>query len=1410
MGIPKFFRYISERYPLTSQLIEENKIPEFDNLYLDFNGIIHNCSHPNDEDAHFRMSEEQIFTAIFAYVDLLFGKIKPKKLFFMAVDGVAPRAKMNQQRSRRFRTAKEAKEVREKAESKGEKLPEEKAFDSNCITPGTPFMVRLSAQLRYFVNKKITEDANWRGVQVVLSGHEVPGEGEHKIMEYIRLSRAQPDYNPNVRHCLYGLDADLIMLGLLSHDPHFCLLREEVKFGPAAKKKGNISLENLNFYLLHLSLMREYLDLEFRDIEDTLAFAYSLERVIDDFILLAVFVGNDFLPNLPDLHIHENGLERLFDVYKKVLPSLDGYINEGGVINPKRLQVVLDEMTIWEREIYEKEYADSNWFKGKRSKHVQEMELARKRAKLVLTRPQRDIFDQVQQFVLQNRRKSTQHRTTTLTMPNTFPARERKFISTLAEELHLSVTWDEYDEEDQNLVTWRIPGVSDEPSAEPDVERSNGDENTEDEWEDVDEEDEEGRVAVDRVLKKFDKAPVMDDDEGGGFDARHEQSINEKMAEWKRGYYKEKLKISFDDPEDMHDLIYRYVEGLQWVMHYYYSGIASWGWFYNYHYAPRISDLRGLGDMSFAFELGKPFHPFEQLMGVLPSASKDHIPLAYQDLMYDPNSPILDFYPLEFEQDLNGKKQEWEAIVKIPFIDEQRLLRAMHSREHRLTPEERRRNDFGTSTKFFFNPGEPTVYPSSLPDFFPPIYRCTCKTEFFDLPTLDGLHLVPGLCEGVCLGAEALAGFPSLDTLPHTAQLGFHGVNVHNSESRNKSMVVHIQNPHENRKVEDIAKEMVGKRTFIGWPFLQEGLVTAVSDSLFKYEKLVLVPGTPEKVVSNPHSHQGLSHWKGKAERIESIYSKKCGVITGDVDVLVHVRPLKGLKRLESGALVKDYEGPEKELEQAVQMVISEIASEDPRFLEKDAPPLSEEFPDGTNIFFLGEHAYGAAAQVSSTTDSALSVVLAFFPSDKTENNKFKTIVDSRVSQHYLPSYKAASAIGMSPRALSKITSSFMVLTSDHQKNNLGLSIKFEAKGLKVIDYSLKTGRYWEFSEKAVDLIREYKDKFPEIFAILDQGGDDMARDTDIFDSHADARVKEVKSWLKLKGVRDLEPVSLFSDSLAKSTVKEIEQVADDINKNRSKATIKKAIVKNIPRHAVLKPSHAIYRLQNQHFALGDRVTMVQDSGGVPLSAKGVVVGLNTKSMDVVWDVPFMSGTTLGDRCSQYRGSTVEFNSCLNLSNPQFIASTSPGSTYPPRPNVPFKPRSGPYPAIQPAPGHQAVAGFRSAAQNQHQPPVAIMSNPNRGRGGLVPRVPRGGPPFNGYAGSPNGRGGPPINGRPTSTTEDAPGGEASGSTSQPAMRSYPHPRGGSRGRGYMSHLDRGRGRGYRGRGRGIVHAESS
>lgn len=82
-------------------LIFRLQLPQFDNMYLDMNGIIHVASHPNDLDVHFRITEEQIFRDIFHYIETLFRLIQPQKLFFMAVDGVAPRAKMNQQRGRR-------------------------------------------------------------------------------------------------------------------------------------------------------------------------------------------------------------------------------------------------------------------------------------------------------------------------------------------------------------------------------------------------------------------------------------------------------------------------------------------------------------------------------------------------------------------------------------------------------------------------------------------------------------------------------------------------------------------------------------------------------------------------------------------------------------------------------------------------------------------------------------------------------------------------------------------------------------------------------------------------------------------------------------------------------------------------------------------------------------------------------------------------------------------------------------------------------------------------------------------------------------------------------------------------------------------------------------------------------------
>ena len=94
-------------------------------------------------------------------------------------------------------------QARAEAKRKGEDVPAEgEAFASNCITPGTSFMGRLNEHLRFFIRKKLAEDAAWRRPRIVLSGHDVPGEGEHKIMEYIRLAKREPGYKPNTRHCM--------------------------------------------------------------------------------------------------------------------------------------------------------------------------------------------------------------------------------------------------------------------------------------------------------------------------------------------------------------------------------------------------------------------------------------------------------------------------------------------------------------------------------------------------------------------------------------------------------------------------------------------------------------------------------------------------------------------------------------------------------------------------------------------------------------------------------------------------------------------------------------------------------------------------------------------------------------------------------------------------------------------------------------------------------------------------------------------------------------------------------------------------------------------------------------------------------------------------------------------------------
>ena len=245
MGVPAFYRWLSEKYPkIIAEVLEKRQsyvgdveIPlnltepnpngiEYDNLYVDMNGLIHPCSHPEDRDAP--TTEAEMYFNITKYVDRLFAAVRPRKVLFLAIDGVAPRAKMNQQRARRFRAAQDAKErhkmmeeVLLEMEELGMSSTNSKGgpeWDSNVITPGTEFMHNLTVYLKFYILDRMNKDQAWRNIKVILSDSSEPGEGEHKIMAFIRCQRNQPGYNPNQRHILHGLDADLIMLALSTHE----------------------------------------------------------------------------------------------------------------------------------------------------------------------------------------------------------------------------------------------------------------------------------------------------------------------------------------------------------------------------------------------------------------------------------------------------------------------------------------------------------------------------------------------------------------------------------------------------------------------------------------------------------------------------------------------------------------------------------------------------------------------------------------------------------------------------------------------------------------------------------------------------------------------------------------------------------------------------------------------------------------------------------------------------------------------------------------------------------------------------------------------------------------------------------------------------------------------------------------
>nr|CDS34421.2 5' 3' exoribonuclease 2 [Hymenolepis microstoma] len=461
------------------------------------------------------------------------------------------------------------------------------------------------------------------------------------------------------------------MLGLATHEPYFTIIREEFKpnqprpcelcgqYGhemtdcvgapcddfdkPPVMPPG----ADVEFIFIKLTVLRQYLEQELR-IQD-LSFNWDLERVIDDWVFMCFFVGNDFLPHLPSLEIREGAIDRLISLYKSVVCDTGGWLTDSGHVHLDRVQLIMTELGKVEDEI----------FKSRRQDDLSGRE-RRKRQKV-------------------GGRQSWNAPTSGVLAPSPIggSGEVRRMNSVSAADIHEArrqrqpnVKWVEQCLENQEAAVSLRAMLKSSVSGSK-RKKSEGDSDSA-----------EGPLPKKRrkgILGGFDAAEVQPSTAEEDPEEKADQCDEVRLWEdgWRARYYQSKFGV---DPADAPEFCIK--------------GCASWDWYFPYHYAPFASDFIDIAkvDIGFFKKKTKPFCPLEQLMSVFPAASCSHVPPAWQSLMTDPDSPIIDFYPTDFKVDLNGKRFAWMGVALLPFVDEVRLLKALDDRRSKLTDEERHRN----------------------------------------------------------------------------------------------------------------------------------------------------------------------------------------------------------------------------------------------------------------------------------------------------------------------------------------------------------------------------------------------------------------------------------------------------------------------------------------------------------------------------------------------------------------------------------------------------------------------------------------------------------------------------------------------------------------------------------------------
>lgn len=331
MGIKHFFIWYKKHFGETIKNIAHNERTEHvDNLCIDMNGIFHPCAQKIYSYGDFKKPKSlliqkiktgvkyrlKLFKEVCDRIDFYRELVRPTKRIILCVDGVAGNAKMTQQRQRRFKS------------SMGDELVND--FDPVCLTPGTQIMDFMTKYIDWYVKSMQTMHPEWRDLEVIVSNEKVPGEGEHKIINYMRRYAKRDE-----SYCIQGLDADLIMLSLGLRMPKMYILRENIR------ARGMYHVLDISRFEV---MLVDYMKWE----GDT----FNSENCINDFILMCFMVGNDFIPTIPTLAILEGGIDIMLDIYK----TMKMHLTYGGdmiQLNTDTMKTFFKELSVREKELLE-------------------------------------------------------------------------------------------------------------------------------------------------------------------------------------------------------------------------------------------------------------------------------------------------------------------------------------------------------------------------------------------------------------------------------------------------------------------------------------------------------------------------------------------------------------------------------------------------------------------------------------------------------------------------------------------------------------------------------------------------------------------------------------------------------------------------------------------------------------------------------------------------------------------------------------------------------------------------------------------------------------------------------------------------------------------------------------------------